>query len=156
MDADLTTLARRIQSWEARAREAPVTPRLSRDAILRRLARYDFSRPRRLDELVDEIGDLLEEGGLHSTHPRYFGLFNPGVRRAGVVADALAALYNPQLGGWWHSPAASEIERLALDHLRQRIGLASPEATAAFTTGGSEANLTGVLLALARAFPQHA
>ena len=151
----LKILTERILEWPAAVREARVTPVLSTDALDRRIAAHDLSQPHDLGTLVAEVVDLLEQGGLHATHPRYFGLFVPGVRRAGVIADALAALYNPQLGAWWHAPAASEIERHTLAHLSRRLGFSPSDATAMFTTGGSEANLTGVLLALASAFPDY-
>jgi glutamate/tyrosine decarboxylase-like PLP-dependent enzyme len=55
-----------------------------------------------------------------------------------VAGDALAAVYNPQLGSWWHGPAAGHIERQTLAFFNARIGW--PEsAFACFTTGGSEA-----------------
>lgn len=156
MDAALDALFRRIVEWEGRVRDIAVTPRLERDALHKRVAGFDFSRPRALETVVNEVADLLETGTLHPTHPRYFGLFNPGSSRAGVVGDALAAVYNPQVGARWHSPAATEIEQLTLEHFRRRIGLESPEPAATFTTGGSEANLTAVLVALTRAFPRYA
>lgn len=142
-------------SWEARVRQHPVSPRLSNEALAARLAGYDFEAPRDLTALTRDVADLLEQGSLHSTHPRYFGLFVPGVRAAGVVADTLAAAYNPQLGAWWHGPAAAQVEQRALGFFRERIGLPA-SSFATFTTGGSEANLTGVLAALASAFPRFA
>jgi aromatic-L-amino-acid decarboxylase len=153
MDSPLAVVARRLAEWPGRVRDVATTPRLSRSAILRRLARYDFTHPCTLQDVVSDMADLLEQGTLHSTHPRYFGLFNPGVRAAGVAADALAALYNPQVGAWWHAPAAAEVERHTLRYFQRRIGFAGPETSGSFTTGGAEANLTGVLAALARAFP---
>jgi hypothetical protein len=107
----LRIVSERIVQWPVDVRHARVTPALSADALDTRLAAQKLSDPHDLGALVAEVVDLLERGLLHSTHPRYFGLFNPGVRRAGVIADALVALYNPQLGAWWHAPAASEIER---------------------------------------------
>jgi aromatic-L-amino-acid/L-tryptophan decarboxylase len=154
MEHELRQVARRFESWNASVRERPVTPRLSEAELAARVTSYDFERPRELSELVEEAADLLEQGSLHATHPRYFGLFVPGVTGAGVAADALAAVYNPQLGSWWHGPAAAHIERRALEFFRDRIGLPA-SSSATFTTGGSEANLTGVLAALAAAFPRH-
>ena len=151
----LTILSDRILQWPVEVRDARVTPTLSAEAIDQRIEAHDLSQPHDLGTLVAEVVDLLERGGLHSTHPRYFGLFVPGVRRAGVIADALAALYNPQVAAWWHAPAASEIERHTLAYLSRRLGFIELNATAMFTTGGSEANMTGVLLALASAFPDY-
>ena len=142
-------------SWHARVRERPVTPRLSDQELTARLRPYDFEEARDLSALTLDVADLLEQGSLHSTHPRYFGLFVPGVRAAGIVADALAAAYNPQLGAWWHGPAAAHIEQRTLAFFRERLGLPA-SAFATFTTGGSEANQAGVLAALASAFPRFA
>ncbi len=146
-------VARRFHRWNASVRQHPVTPRLSDEVLAARVAAYGFEQPRELPDLVEEAADLIEQGSLHATHPRYFGLFVPGVTEAGVAGDALAAAYNAQLGSHWHGPAAAHVERRTLAFFRDRIGL--PEtSSAAFTTGGSEANLTGVLAALASALPR--
>ena len=88
------------------------------------------------------------------THPRYFGLFNPSVTLASVVADTLVAIYNPQLATWRTSPAANEIERHTLAWLTGKFGL-PPTTSASFTSGGAEANLSAVIVALTRAFPEY-
>jgi len=151
----LARIARQWSRWNASVRDHPVRPTLSEQELTTRMAAYDFERPRALDETVEDMADLLERGSLHATHPRYFGLFVPGVCEAGVAGDALAAIYNPQLAAWWHAPAAAQVERQTLAFFRARIGL--PEsAFACFTTGGSEANLTAVLAALTARFPRHA
>lgn len=155
MERELAQVARRFERWNASVRERPVTPQLSEAELAARLDAHDLERPRALTDLIEEAADLLEQGLLHATHPRYFGLFVPGVSEAGVAADALAAAYNPQLGSWWHGPAAAHVERRALEFFRERIGF-PPAASGTFTTGGSEANLTGVLAALAAAFPRYA
>src|SRR5579862_6796416 len=69
------------------------------------LARYDFSQPRTLEEICSDVEGMLQKWQVHVTHPRYFGLFNPSVTFASVVADTLAAMYNPQLATWRTSPA---------------------------------------------------
>jgi glutamate/tyrosine decarboxylase-like PLP-dependent enzyme len=94
---------------------------------------------------------MLRHWTLHATHPRYFGLFVPNTLEAGIWADALAALYNPQVGAWWHSPAANEIEIHTLKFLADVIGFDAKSAQ--FTSGGSEANLTALLAAVATAYP---
>ena len=71
-----------------------------------------------------------------------------------MVADTLVAMYNPQLASWRTSPAANEIERHTLAWLTGKFGL-PPTATASFTSGGAEANLSAVIVALTRAFPEY-
>ncbi|MBO0758956.1 MAG: aminotransferase class V-fold PLP-dependent enzyme, partial [Bradyrhizobiaceae bacterium] len=87
-------------------------------------------------------------------HPRYFGLFNPSVTRASVMAETIVAAYNPQLATWRTSPAANEIERHTLGWLAGKFGLPA-NAIGTFTSGGAEANLSAVIVALTRAFPEY-
>jgi glutamate/tyrosine decarboxylase-like PLP-dependent enzyme len=89
------------------------------------------------------------------THPRYFGLFNPATTLISVIADTLVALYNPQLAAWSHAPAANEMERHTLHYIASKIGFPSEGLLANFTSGGSEANFTAMLAALAYQFPQY-
>jgi glutamate/tyrosine decarboxylase-like PLP-dependent enzyme len=117
-------------------------------------SRYDFKAPRPLADVAADVERMLRTWHVQVTHPRYFGLFNPSVTPASVVAETLTAAYNPQLAAWRTSPAANEIERHTLAWLTQLFGLPA-ETAASFTTGGAEANLSAVVAALTRAFPQY-
>lgn len=119
-------------------------------------SRYTFEAPVPLDALTADVMRLLRARTVHVTHPRYFGLFNPSVRPVTVVADALVALYNPQLAAWSHAPAANEIERLTLRALMRALGWNPDQGIANFTTGGAEANLSAVVTALAHRCPEWA
>jgi glutamate/tyrosine decarboxylase-like PLP-dependent enzyme len=117
-------------------------------------SRYDFTKPMELDDVTADVERMMRKWQVQVTHPRYFGLFNPSVTLASVVADTLVAMYNPQLAAWRTSPAANEIERHTLAWLTSKFGL--PATTSAtFTTGGAEANLSAVIVALTRAFPKY-
>jgi glutamate/tyrosine decarboxylase-like PLP-dependent enzyme len=115
-------------------------------------SRFDFKQALPLDEVVADVEQMLRQWHVQVTHPRYFGLYNPSVTLASVVADTLVAMYNSQLANWRTSPAANEMERHTLAWLTGKFGLPS-DAIATFTSGGSEANLTAVVVALTRAFP---
>jgi glutamate/tyrosine decarboxylase-like PLP-dependent enzyme len=97
---------------------------------------------------------MLRKWQVQVTHPRYFGLSNPSVTLASVVADTLVAMYNPQLANWRTSPAANEMERHTLGWLSGKFGLPE-DSIASFTSGGSEANLSAVVVALTWAFPEY-
>ena len=133
----------------------PIVPNVAPHEIRRWLAsRYDFTRPMGLDDVTADVEQMMRTWQVQVTHPRYFGLFNPSVTLASVIADTLVAMYNPQLATWRTSPAANEIERHTLAWLTGKFGL--PAATSAsFTTGGAEANLSAVIVALTRAFPEY-
>ena len=147
-------LTREIRGYLAGVDRLPVTPRTTPSELRDLLEKsFDFVRPRSLEELIRQVAQILREDSLHTAHRRYFGLFNPGVRPAGVAGDALAAAFNPNLAAWQHAPAANEIERHTLRWLARRFGLEPEGCASHFTTGGAEANLTGVLAALTRFFP---
>jgi glutamate/tyrosine decarboxylase-like PLP-dependent enzyme len=131
----------------------PITPNVRPEEIRSYLAsRYDFRTSLSLDDVVADVEKMLSTWQVQVTHPRYFGLFNPSVTLASVVADVLVAMYNPQLASWRTSPGPNEIERHTLAWLAAKFGF--PEnASAAFTSGGSEANLSAVTVALTRMFP---
>jgi glutamate/tyrosine decarboxylase-like PLP-dependent enzyme len=133
----------------------PIYPDVTAAEIRAHLAsRYDFSKGQSLDEVTADVERMLRYWHVQITHPRYFGLFNPSVTLASVVADTLVATYNPQLASWRTSPAGNEIERHTLSWLAGKFGF-SADAIATFTTGGAEANLSAVIAALTRAFPEY-
>ena len=101
----------------------PIVPFVTPDEIRQRLSQYDFRAPVVLDQVVADVEDMMRRWNVQVTHPRYFGLFNPSVHAAAVVADALVAAYNPQLATWRTSPAANEIERHTLTWLAGKFGL---------------------------------
>jgi glutamate/tyrosine decarboxylase-like PLP-dependent enzyme len=132
----------------------PIVPHVTAEEIRSYLtSRYDFSKAITLDEVVADVERMLQTWQVQVTHPRYFGLFNPSVTLASVIADTLVAMYNSQLANWRTSPVANEIERHTLGWLTAKFGLPS-DTSATFTSGGTEANLSAVVVALTRAFPE--
>ena len=128
-----------------------VTPQEIRSYLA---SRYDFTRPLALDDVVADVEQMLRTWQVQVTHPRYFGLFNPSVTLASIIADTLVAMYNPQLATWRTSPAANEIERHTLAWLTGKFGFPAT-AIASFTNGGADANLSAVIVALTRTFPDY-
>ena len=126
---------------------------VSSEAVRARLADYDFDGPRDGHAVLEDVFSLLRDFGLHVGHPGYYGLFNPTPAFMAVLADLLVAAFNPQLAAWHHNPAAVEIERHLVRYFATAFGL-PPAAYGQFTSGGSEANLSGVCVALARRYPQ--
>lgn len=143
-----------VEKLESDIANGPIVPMVTPQEIRSHLARYDFSRPVALDDVVADVDGMLRTWQVQVTHPRYFGLFNPSVTLASVIGDALVAMYNPQLASWRTSPAANEIERHTLAWLAAKFGFPA-DAIASFTSGGTEANLSAVVVALTRAFPEY-
>ena len=151
----LSDFRRVVTKLEDDIANGPIVPNVTPDEIRGYLAsRYDFTTPLALDEVIADVERMLRTWQVQITHPRYFGLFNPSVTLASVIADTLVAMYNPQLASWRTSPAANEIERHTLAWLSGKFGFPA-DAAASFTTGGAEANLSAVIVALTRAFPAY-
>jgi aromatic-L-amino-acid decarboxylase len=135
--------------------EGPILPTVTAEEIRTYLgSRYNFQQTLPLEEVVNDVENMLRTWQVQVTHPRYFGLFNPSVTLAAVVADTLVAMYNSQLANWRTSPAANEIERYTLGWLAEKFGFPR-SCIATFTSGGTEANLSAVVVALTRAFPDY-
>jgi glutamate/tyrosine decarboxylase-like PLP-dependent enzyme len=102
--------------------------------------------------VLDELFEELIDNGFHTPSGNYLGLQNPTPTYVGVLADAAVSALNPQLASLVHSNLAARIERQTLRWIGERIGWNGP-FDGTFTSGGSEANLTGIALALAHHFP---
>lgn len=154
-DLALNEIRDTVSALESDIAAGPIVPKVAPEEIRNYLtSHFNFKQPVPLDEAVAGVEHMLRTWQVQVTHPRYFGLFNPSVTLASIVADLLVAMYNPQLATWRTSPAANEIERHTLAWLTAKFGLPS-NTIANFTSGGGEANLTAVILALTRAFPEY-
>jgi glutamate/tyrosine decarboxylase-like PLP-dependent enzyme len=149
----LTRLQRIIASHFDGISELRVTPTGEEvDAALAAVEAIDLERGADPLELLDKVEAVLQRGIVHTGHPGYLGLFNPAPTFLGIVGDALAAAFNPQLAVVSHAPAAVAIEAACTRLLADRMRLPA-DSVGQFTSGGSEANLLGMLVALHRAFP---
>lgn len=129
-----------------------VAPAVDAEALRSHVEQYDLNTSRSPEAAAGHLADLLRRHAVRSDHPRYFGLFNPPALVPAIAGDLVASALNPQLAVWSHAPAAAEIERRLI---RLFGSFVWPEAEAAgtFTSGGSEANSTALLVALALQYP---
>lgn len=146
----------RVKQQQSEVAGGPIVPFVSPAEIREHLSsRYDFTHPVDLNAAATDVEEMLRKWQVQVTHPRYFGLFNPSVSVASVLADTLVAMYNPQLASWRTSPVANEIEKHTLAWLAAKLGLPNT-SVATFTTGGAESNLSAVIVSLTRTFSEYA
>jgi aromatic-L-amino-acid/L-tryptophan decarboxylase len=105
------------------------------------------------DKALDEICREMVDKGFHVPSANYFGLMNPTPTYMGVLAEALVAALNPQLATLARSQLASKIELETVRWIGERVGWPG-EFNGTFTSGGNEANFSGLALALAAKFPE--
>lgn len=112
---------------------------------------FDFATPINPIEALRRVESAMRLHQTHTAHSRYFGLFNPNPTPMGIAGEALAGIFNPQLAAWSHSPFAVQMER----RLVREIGMQFDQrlTTGTFTSGGAEANVTAMVCAFVRLFP---
>jgi len=152
----LDNLTKEIRDYYENVGKLDLIPSVTADEIRNHLyTHFDFEHSNKLDDVSAGVQSMLRRWTLHTNHPHYMGLYVPGTMLSSTIADALVSLYNPQLGVWSHAPAACEIERYTLQFFMKKFGMDPETGSANFTTGGTEANLSAVLTALIKSFPEY-
>lgn len=142
-----------IEDYYRDVRQLDVCTEVDAEQVLDAIARFDFDQPLSPEAAVGQAVDAMRRLGPHVMHPRHFGLFDPAPTAMGVVAEAVVAAFNPCLASWAGSPFGVETERHLVRTFGELFGYAPAYTDGVITTGGSEGNLTAVLLALRACFP---
>jgi len=131
----------------------PVAPVLDQANLRGVLDGFSFDEPGSRMDVLQNFTKQLQKHQVHTSHPCYFGLFNPAPTFMGILGDLITATLNPQLAAWSHSPLAVETERRMIHAFAAKFGF--PEnADGCLTSGGAEANLTALLCALTERWPE--
>lgn len=115
-----------------------------------------LSKTVKYKDAIQHVLNGLEKYMVHTSHPMYYGLFNPRANFPSAIADTIAAIYNPQLAAWSHAPFAAEVEAELIKSFAEKFGYNVNHADGVFTTGGAEANLTALLAAMNNKFSEYA
>lgn len=103
-------------------------------------------QPAPVDALLKQLQRDVWSNIGNIQHPRFFAFIPSPSNFVSVMADALAAGFNPFAGNWLEGAGTSQIELVTIDWLRGMCGL--PEtAGGLFVSGGSMANLTALMTA---------
>ena len=73
--------------------------------------------------VLRDLDEVLLPGITHWNHPRFFAYFAVSGTEPGILAEFLTAALNVNAMLWRTSPAATELEELAVDWVRQLLGL---------------------------------
>jgi glutamate/tyrosine decarboxylase-like PLP-dependent enzyme len=134
-----------VDHWEKLPQE-PVVRVLSRAEAKAALAEPPPQEGRDPEEVLARLTERILPYVARVHHPRFFA-FVPGPSNfVSVLGDALATGFNVFAGTWLGGSAASEVELVTVDWLRQLVGFPE-DAGGLFLSGGSMANLTGLLVA---------
>src|SRR3984893_11745586 len=103
-------------------------------------------------QVLDHVCGELVDNGFHVPSAHYLGMMNPTRTYMAFLAESLVAALNPQLASLDRSQTASRIEAETVRWVGELVGWqTAPSGT--FTTGGNEANLSALAMALSARFP---
>jgi len=75
------------------------------------------------DAILRDLDEVIVPGTTHWNHPRFFAYFAITGSEPGILAELLSAAFNVNAMLWRTGPAATELEELVVDWLRQLLGL---------------------------------
>ncbi len=112
-----------IADYLSGSTEVPVLSRARPGEVRSALPASPPVEPEPLSATLRDFREILVPGITHWNHPRFFAYFANTGSAPGILGEALAAALNVNAMLWRASPAATELEGLALDWLRQMLGL---------------------------------
>ena len=104
-------------------RERPVLARVRPGEVRARLPASPPESGEPFAAVLRDLDEIVLAGITHWNHPRFFAYFAISGSEPGILAELLAATLNVNAMLWRTSPAATELEELAVDWVRQLIGL---------------------------------
>ncbi|MEY2668660.1 MAG: hypothetical protein RJA59_1298 [Pseudomonadota bacterium] len=154
MDSDtFRKLGHELVDWIADYRDRietlPVMSRVRPGEIRARFATSPPSEGGRMREAIAALDEVIVPGITHWTHPSFFAYFPSNASRASVLADLVCAGLGAQGMSWQTSPAATELEEVVMDWLRQMVGLPTT-FTGVIQDTASTSTLTALLCARER------
>ena len=142
---------RRVANYYRSRSEQPITPTRSATGLREPLPRHGADATL----LLDTIENVIFPASRHNGHPRFFGyVASPGTPVT-TIGDLMTSALNANVTSWRSGPAATEIEHITVDWIKEMLGYRS-EAGGLFVSGGSMANFAGLAAARSAAFPDAA
>ena len=101
----------------------PVMPDIRPGEIRRSLPTSAPSQGEPFAALFDDFRELIVPGMTHWNHPGWHAYFPGNNSPPSILGEMLTATMGAQCMSWVTSPAATELEQVVMDWLRQMIGL---------------------------------
>ncbi|HVQ46819.1 MAG TPA: pyridoxal-dependent decarboxylase, partial [Gemmatimonadales bacterium] len=101
----------------------PVTPGVEPGDIARRLPLSPPEQGEPFGQLFADFQSIVLPGMTHWNHPGWFAYFPGNNSPPSILAEMLTATLGAQCMSWATSPAATELEQVTMDWLRQMLGL---------------------------------
>jgi aromatic-L-amino-acid decarboxylase len=128
----------------------PVLPLISPGQIQRQLPSAPPQDGESMDAILRDFREIILPGVTHWNHPRFFAYFPANNSGPSILGELLSAALGVNAMVWQSCPAATELEQVVMDWLRQMIGLPG-EFAGVIQDTASTATLCALLCARERA-----
>ncbi len=128
----------------------PVTPDVTPKSIYNQLPSSAPEMPETFEQIFKDFQKIIVPGMTHWQHPAFFGYFPANNSEPSILAEMLTATLGAQCMSWTTSPAATELEELVCDWLRDAKGLA-PTWKGVIQDTASTATLSALIAAREKA-----
>jgi aromatic-L-amino-acid decarboxylase len=119
----------RVADWVADYREniedLKISPDITPGEISARLPQAPPGDAIPLEDIFRDFQEIIMPGIVHWGHPAFLGYFGSTTTAPGILGEMLMASLNVSAMTWRTSPAATELETLVLDWLRQMLSLSA-------------------------------
>ena len=112
-----------IADYREKIEERPIAPNAKPGAVLAQLEAAPPETGASLDEIFADIERIIVPGVAHWAHPQFMSYFGCTTTSPGILAEMITAAMNVNAMTWRTSPAATELESLVLNWLRQWLRL---------------------------------
>jgi aromatic-L-amino-acid/L-tryptophan decarboxylase len=112
-----------IADYLAGPEQYPVLSRSQPGEIKAQLPPTAPTEPESFDTIIQDFERIILPGITHWNHPNFYAYFSISGSAPGILAEMLTAALNVNGMLWRTSPAATELEEVTLDWLRQLLGL---------------------------------
>lgn len=119
----LHELADWIADYRENIENLPVGPKGEPGAIARQLPNEPPENAESFDKIFADFKNVIMPGVLHWGHPQFAAYFGSTSTAPGLEGEILASALNVNAMTWRTCPAATELETVVLDWLRQWLGL---------------------------------
>jgi len=106
----------------------------------------DFSQPTPLEDVINTTNDLIAKNSILVQHPHTIAHLHTPPLIASIVAEHFIAALNQSMDSWDQAPAATFVEQHMVNWLCDTYELGE-HSDGVFTSGGTQSNLMGLLLA---------
>ncbi len=112
-----------VSEYLSQIEQRPVLAQVSPGDLVAKLPVSAPARGESMEQIFADVDSLIAPSLTHWNHPSFFALFATSTSAPGIFGELLSAAFDVKAMLWRTSPAATELETVALNWLRQMMGL---------------------------------